>query len=307
MKYYLGIDGGGTKTKFTLCTKDLKIVGEYKSSPCHYLQIGYDGLENMIRNGVSEVCKIARISDENIAHAFIGCAGYEDIAADTPKINASLAKAMGTTPFSVGNDCDNALAGALGGKPGINIIAGTGSIGSGRDESGNHKRCGGWHHAIGGDEGSGYWIAWRLIHEYQRQSDGRDEKTALYDAINEALDLKSDDELVTRVVEEWQMDRKKIAALSPICSKLYEAGDPYAAEILKDCAHELADHAIALKSQLDFKGDIPVSGTGGIFKIGPAVTDEFNRILKEHGMYYVAPLYDPDMGSVLLAILEEKH
>ena len=42
-------------------------------------------------------------------------------------------------------------------KPGVVIIAGTGSIAYGRDADGHAARAGGWGHVLG-DEGSGYWI-----------------------------------------------------------------------------------------------------------------------------------------------------
>ena len=337
VKYYLGVDGGGTKTKFTLC-RDNTIVGEYTSTCCHYLQIGFDGLEKLLRDGIRKVCQQVRETPEaeapkfypsDIDYAFFGLAGYRDVATDDPKIEEAVKLAVDTFasvlkpdgfPYGLGNDCENALAGALAGKPGINIIAGTGSVGCGRDESGGYYRCGGWHHALGGDEGSAYWIACRLLHTFQRQSDGRDEKTALYDAVVDALSLDSDDMLVSRIVEEWEMDRTRIASLAPLVSALAEAGDAPAKAILTDAAKELADYAIAIKKHLRFRstiraggmltsGDaspdsslVPVSGTGGIFSIGPALTDEFDKILRQHGMYYVAPIYTPDIGSVLLAM-----
>ena len=191
---------------------------------------------------------------------------------------------------------------AIATRPGINVIAGAGSVGCGRDGRGGYYRCGGWNHALGGDEGSAFWIAWNLLHVFQRQSDGRAERTALYSAVREALSLSTDDALVTRVVEEWKLDRTRIASLAPIVSALAANGDPSAKAILDDAARQLADYAIAIRKKLDFDGEIPVSGTGGIFSIGPLLTDELSRILREHGMHFVQPLYTPDLGAVLLAI-----
>lgn len=326
MKYYLGVDGGGTKTKFTLCRCDKhsatpygEIVGEYISTCCHYLQIGFDGLERLMTDGIQKTCEQARSNPNagasdfqpaDISCAFFGLAGYGDIASDDPKIKNAIQRALGSLtyesskaiPFGIGNDGENALAGALGGKPGINIIAGTGSVGCGRDHQGNHARCGGWNYALGGDEGSAFWIARNLLHEFQRQSDGRDEKTLLHKTLTDTLQLPSDDALTTRVVQEWGLDRTRIAKLSPIAATLVAAGDPYAKAIIRAAAAELADYAIALKKQLHFEGDVPVSGTGGVFHIGSLLTDEFDRIIKEHGMHYVKPLYEPDIGAVLLAI-----
>ena len=78
---------------------------------------------------------------------------------------------------------------------------------------------------------------------------------------------------------------------------------PYAKAILTGCAKELADLAIVLRGKLDFGDeDVPVSGTGGVFKIGPAVTQPFDEILRAHGMHYVEPATTPDMGALMLAV-----
>ena len=303
MKYYLGIDGGGTKTKFTLCTASGTYINSYIGKTCHYLQCGFDGLAEIIRDGIVQITKEAGLEPSDIAFAFAGCPGYGDVASDEAEIRASIDSGMGEIPHAIGNDCENALAAGIGNRVGINIIAGTGSVGCGINEHGDYERCGGWHHALGGDEGSGYWIGLRLLKEFQRQSDGRDEKTLLYDTVRSALDLRSDGEIVTRVVKEWNLDRTKIASLAPLCLSICNEGDPFAKAILADAASELADLAISLYRRLKFSDiDIPVSGTGGIFKMGAAITEPFSIILKINGMNYVKPILEPDMGAVFLAI-----
>lgn len=311
--YYIGIDGGGTKTKF-LIGRGLEVIGEYAAGGCHYMQIGFDGVEELFRKGIKEVCDNAGIRPEEVAFAYAGFAGYGDVVSDQPMIDEALAKAFGDMPYAAGNDSENALEGALAGRPGINIIAGTGSIGSGRNAAGQFMRCGGWHYVLGGDEGSAYWLAWNLLKEYSRQADGRSPKTLVYDTVNRALDLHSDDEMVTRVVNEWNLDRTRIAGLAPIVTQLYHDGDPYAKDLLSDCAEELAALAIVLYDKLGFADEaadasetIPVSGTGGVFKIGPAVTEPFAHILRAHGMEYVEPATTPDMGALMLAVKHDQR
>lgn len=302
MKYYLGVDGGGTKTRFILCDEDQNLISEYKGGSCHYLQIGFDGISRLISEGLNSVCNIASVSPSEITGAFLGLAGYGDIASDAALIEAAVSSAMQSVPFRIGNDCENALAGALEGRPGINIIAGTGAVGFGRDDSGKTYRCGGWHYALGGDEGSAYWIGWSMLKEFARQSDGRSPKTALHSAIKEYLGITRDDEAVTRVAIEWNLDRGKIAAISPLCSRLCESGDLAATAIMKDCARELADYAESIYRNLKFNEKTPVSGTGGVFSSGKILTDELDRLLRESGMYFTPAAKDPAMGAVVLAI-----
>ena len=40
--YYIGIDGGGTKTSFTLINEQGLKIGQYKTGTTHYAQIGFD-------------------------------------------------------------------------------------------------------------------------------------------------------------------------------------------------------------------------------------------------------------------------
>ena len=307
MKYYIGVDGGGTKTKFTLAREDGMVIAACTTGTCHYLQCGYDGAAEVIRQGIDAVLKRGGDSErtaiqlQDVAQVFIGCAGYGDVEEDTQRLDDVLACAM-SVPFTAGNDCENAHAGALAGKAGINLIAGTGSMGYGVNEKGETARCGGWHHALGSDEGGGYWMGWRLLKEFMRQSDGRDGKTPLYDAVRETLSLTSDDELITRVVEEWGMDRTKIASLAPLVNTLLMQEDPFAKSIVQDAAAELSDLAGALRRRLGFAGTTPVSGTGSIFKIGAPLLDPLAEKLAESDMVYTPPVYEPDLGAVLLAM-----
>lgn len=299
MKVFLGIDGGGTKTKFTLCRNDGRILAENTQPTSHYLQVGLKNVTQVLSDGLLSVCKM--IPPEGITYAFVGCPGFGDTESMTSDILESVGKAMGPIPHVVGNDCESSLAGALMGCPGISLIAGTGSMACGKNDDGTILRCGGWHHAIGSDEGSGYWLSWRLLHEFTRQSDGRDKKTPLYQAVREALNMTADGDVITRVVDAWGMDRTKVASLSRLMEGLCDAGDPYANEILSDAARELSEMAGTLYQRLGFTGAVPVSYTGGVFRLGNRLLSPLGSLLAEKCMYLTAPLYPPDIGSLILA------
>ena len=310
MRYYIGVDGGGTKTKFTLAREDGSVIGMHTAGTCHYLQCGYDSAAKVIREGIDAVLEKGSVTGSrtlqlrDVARVFIGCAGYGDVQEDTQRLDDVLVKAI-PIPFTAGNDCENAHAGALAGKAGINLIAGTGSMGYGVNECGETARCGGWHHALGSDEGGGYWMGWRLLREFMRQSDGRDARTALYDRIRKSLSLRTDDQLIGLVVEQWGMDRTRIASLAPLVQELLAEGDPHAEKIVLDAAQELFDIARALRDRLGFAGQVPVSGTGSIFKIGVPLLDPLAEKLAEGGMVYTPPVYEPDLGAVLLAMRQD--
>ena len=305
MKYYLGIDGGGTKTKFLLADENLRIVAEHTGSSCYYLACGFDGLTKLIDEGINAVCDVARIERSEILSAFAGLSGYDDSKSVNAPIRDAVAAGMKGISFEVANDSENALAGALGGEPGINIIAGTGSIAAGRNAAGEVAKCGGGLHVIGTDEGSAYWIAIRLMHEFTKQDDGRHERTLLYDRIKEILKVEDKQDMISHIVDDWKLERDKMSTLAPLCAELYDAGEPTAIRIMNQVVDEFAEMAIAVYRRLNFAATadspIPVSGTGGVFKMGERIIAPLNKILAEHNMKFVEPLYDPAIGSLILA------
>ena len=307
MRVFLGIDGGGTKTKFCLTDADGQCLATALQPTCHYLQCGMDGMARILQDGTAAVCCAAGISRERIVRAFFGCPGFGEIAADTPAVEAAVARGLGGIAHRIGNDAENALAGALNGAAGINIVAGTGSIGFGKNAAGESMRCGGWHQAIGSDEGSGYWIGMRLLTAFTRQSDGREEKTPLYEALRDALNLQDDFEVISRIVAQWQMDRTKIAALAPLAAQLCARGDSRAAAIVDDAAGELAEIVCAIHRGLHFTGSTQVSYTGGVFQMGEWILKPLRERLEPYGLELVQPQRSPEEGAAILAMQEERE
>lgn len=302
MKYYLGIDGGGTKTKFILCDENGHVITSTNQETCHYLQVDEKTIVERLTKGIDEICKLANINRNDISYAFYGCAGYGDVKKDMEPIRATAAKAFKDIPFSIGNDGDNCLAGATTLKDGINIVCGTGSIGNAYNSKTHEMTsCGGWYHAIGSDECSGYWLAIELLREFTRQADGRDKKTNLYSKVYNHLKLHEDGEVISVCVNDWKMDRTKIASLAGIVEELANEGDPYAIDILKRGAHELFEIIYALYRKMNFKDPIVITYTGGIFNMGDKILKPLEQELNKVNLKLSKPVLTPELGSLLLA------
>ena len=93
MNYYLGIDGGGTKTKFIICDAFGRVQAQSIQPTCHYLQCGLDGVTKVMQDGLCDCLSSSTIKVEQIAAAFIACAGYRDIEKDSPAIEKAVKKA----------------------------------------------------------------------------------------------------------------------------------------------------------------------------------------------------------------------
>lgn len=299
--YYLGIDGGGTKTKYLLVNEELIKVAEIEGPTIHIHQVGVEGIKTQITENVSKICKNASVSINDIAYAFAGVPGYGESMDDMEKIDQAFREVM-KIPYSIDNDAVNGWAGGTACKPGVNVVAGTGSIAYGRNADGKLARCGGFGPGIG-DDGSAYWIALRTINEYTKQKDGRKEKTVLVDILEKEYGITYKYEIVDISFNKLNFNRTEIAKFSTICFLAAEAGCTACKDIFKEAAEAIFAHVKAVSKELNFKEEFVVSYTGGVFKAGNHVLEPLKEMIKESGLkcYLQEPALDPWNGSVLLA------
>lgn len=299
--YYLGIDGGGTKTKYLLVNEGLQKICEREGSTIHIHQVGVEGIKSQLKENISKICEEVNISTKDIAYAFAGVPGYGESLDDMVKIDKAIKEVM-EVPYSIDNDAVNGWAGGTACKPGVNVVAGTGSIAYGRNAEGKLARCGGFGPGIG-DDGSAYWIALRTINEYTRQKDGRSEKTVLVDILEKEYNISYKYEIVDIAFNRLKFNRTELAKFSTICFLAAEAGCLACKKIFEDAARAIFEHIYAISKELNFNEEFVVSYTGGVFKAGKHVLEPLNEMIKESGLkcYLQEPELDPWNGSVLLA------
>jgi N-acetylglucosamine kinase-like BadF-type ATPase len=194
-------------------------------------------------------------------------------------------------------------AGSLAAEDGINIVAGTGSIGYGQ-RGGRAARAGGWGEAFS-DEGSAYWIAMQGLNVYSRMSDGRLPRGPLHALINESLALSNDLDLCAHVYGANARSRGELAQLSPLVTRAAALGDAHAQDIFRRAGHELARIADALRQQLGYEDGETVrpSYSGGAFAAGELLLFPFRQALAAASPSFelCQPLHEPHFGAALYA------
>ena len=121
--YYLGIDGGGTKTEFLLCDREGRRVATVLLGASNPIDIGIDACRRVLDEGIAEVTRGIPLRKISV---FAGIAGGIS-GENRERIRAHLA-GYGFGLCENGSDAQNAVAMALGEGDGITMIAGTGSI-----------------------------------------------------------------------------------------------------------------------------------------------------------------------------------
>ena len=300
--YFLGVDGGGTKTEFVCIDAAGAVVARTVTGTTYHVEIGVDEAVARLQQGIAEICGRLDIVPEALDFVFFGLPAYGEDKMIDPKLDASCGRLLGHDRYACGNDMVCGWAGSLGCEDGINIVAGTGSIAYGERQS-RGARAGGWGEVIG-DEGSAYWIALQGLAHFSRMSDGRASKSLLHDRISEVLALRDDLDLCQHVMGPAAMSRSKIAGLAAVVSGAAADGDEGSHAILMSAAQELAALAMAVRNVLDFPVDakVPLSWSGGVLLQEELVRDAFARIINETGMFSLTePLHAPGYGAALYA------
>lgn len=155
MKYYLGIDGGGTRTTAAVSDENGNIRFKAVGKSINFYSVGMEKARENLKNVINDIYK--NIGEIEFESAFIGCSALDNEASNET-ITALCDGVIKAKKIGMNSDVYVALASSGEDKCRIVAICGTGSIVTGIAENGNVITKGGWGH-IFGDEGSAYSIA----------------------------------------------------------------------------------------------------------------------------------------------------
>lgn len=297
MAFYLGIDGGGTKTR-CLLADETTVLAKAMTGGCSVIRYGEQKAREALHTAIRQVCATARISPDQIHAICIGAAGAArpEIAATIRSILAELAPDMVPANIEVVGDNVIALEAAFGAGPGVIVISGTGSIAYGRDANGHTARAGGWGFAIS-DEGSGHWIGRRTVRAILSARD-QGVETILTALVLEGWKLGGIDELVQQANSTPPPDFPR---LFPLVLGAAHEGDSIARSLLTEAGTELANLAGIVISRLRSQAPaLPVAMTGSVFRQSAEVRHVFYHALqmKYPGIDVHQELADPAEGAL---------
>lgn len=286
MKFFLGVDGGASRTTALVGDELGAMVGEGKAGPSN----AADDLVSVLREAIGAALNGREVEFEAACLGLSGGAENKD---------ALVRRAVHAKRYSITHDALVALVGATGGGPGVVTIAGTGSIAFGRNAQGRVARAGGWGYAFG-DEGSAFDIARQGLRAALRMEEGWGAKTALLRALTEAGESASANELLHRLYADFS--RARVARLATVVDDAARAGDAVAIDILKGEAQALATIASAVGARLFGAEDtVTFSFSGGVFR-SPIVLERFRMLMELDARHRVAPpLYSPARGALIEA------
>jgi len=298
VSYYLGIDGGGTKTTCAL-GDDAHVLARVTSGPSNIVRVGEPMTRESLQQCVKQACAAAGISPLQVVRTCVGGSGAArpELA---EKVRGMLAEIL-SSPVAVVGDMETALEAAFGVGPGVIVIAGTGSIAYGRNRKGRTARAGGWGFAVG-DEGSAHWIGRTAVSLVLRTADENSsgpEDSSLAAALFKAWNVASYLDLARMGNAVPPPD---FAALLPA---VVSSQDLLAQRVLGNAGRELARTAGVVIRRLFTvdEEDVPVGMTGGVFRHAQLVRESFyNELRQLDARVQMGPnVVDPVEGALSMA------
>ncbi|MES2898390.1 MAG: BadF/BadG/BcrA/BcrD ATPase family protein [Pseudomonadota bacterium] len=270
----LGIDAGGTRTRWALADTGGAILAEGEVAGLSALQMGSVAGRESVQANFAELARAVLAHGQPIRVQ----AGLTGFGGDGDQLRRWLAELLGVNPARVVlcNDIEIAFFDSFAAGEGYLVYAGTGSIGAFIDAGGQFHRAGG-RGVMLDDGGGGFWIAREALRQIWR---AEDEAPGCWRASPMARAV-----FAQIGGEDWSLSRQFIygqergavgkLALAVAASA---ATDPAAAAILQDAGRELARLAQALTQRY---GARPVTLAGRAAELHPLIFNAMRAALPD--------------------------
>jgi len=271
-KLGLGIDAGGTQTRWALARPDGTVIASGHVAGSSALQMASSDGRERLRTVFTS------LAQDVLAHGRPAsiCAGLTGFGGDSAVLTGWLGDLLGVAPaaISVRNDIEIAYLDSFAPGDGYLVYAGTGSIAAFIDTAGTFHRAGG-HGVMLDDGGGGFWIAREAMRRIWRREDEtpgawRDSPMAraVFDHVGGSDWSFSRQFIYTR-------ERGEIGQLALAVAATADA-DPDALAILQSAGRELARLAAALAGRFGVR---PVVLAGRAAALHPAIFDAMRAAL----------------------------
>lgn len=270
----LGIDAGGTRTRWALAEAGGRIVAEGEAAGMSASQMGSGAGWQLLQAALGSLCR-------DVQGAGQPCrvrAGLTGFGGDGAALRACLAGALAldVSAITLSNDIEIAYLDSFAPGEGYLVYAGTGSIAAWIDQDGAFHRAGG-RGVLLDDGGGGYWIAREALRRIWRLEDeapGSWIDSALARAV--FAQIGGSDWALSREFMYGQQ-RGEIGKLALAVAAAADS-DPAALAILDQAGRELARLALALVKRC---GPRPVALAGRAAELHPAIAAALRAALPE--------------------------
>lgn len=297
-----GIDGGGTRSRIALSTRDGDILCRLEGTSTNIYATQSGQVAETLRKLIEDACAECGRSVSEIVAGCIGSAGLSR-PRERAMFKAAFADLLGARiPVRLCDDSEILLVGGIGELQGVCLVAGTGSIAFGRLADGSSARAGGMGWRLG-DEGSAWWIGQQAVCRMLRSMEQRDIPTGMMSGLLHHFQVQESWELIP-LFNGNLLDKAVIAAAAPIVTIAAQQGDALALDILHQAADELYLLVASVVGRLPALRESRFVCAGGVMEHDKIILDDFRRIMSERlpAMNWMKPEGSALDGALILAM-----
>jgi N-acetylglucosamine kinase-like BadF-type ATPase len=300
MRYFLGIDVGSSKTHALIVDETGQCVGFGKAGAGNHQGVGYDGLENVLRESFEAAREMSGVENADIAGAGFGVAGCDFPSDREPHLKA-ISKLGLSCPVEVVNDGMNGLlAGATCGI-GVNVTAGSSNNCRGRNKNGKEGRIVGngmWF----GENGGASEIVQRALQMVNYAWIKRIPPTALTKVLMEGVGASDEMDLMEGISNS-QYHLFPFLAIQVMDAA--REGDAAAREVIRWAGEELGWLAVAVARQIEMENDeVEIIQSGSVFDAGEIIMNPMRDLVMKYCPHAKLIRLDgpPVVGAVILGM-----
>jgi N-acetylglucosamine kinase-like BadF-type ATPase len=257
--YFLGFDGGGTKTDCVLANAEGQVVARATAGPSNPLRSGYTRAWFSLGDAADSVMKQESITSGHIRGVCAGLGGASRSGV-ARRVTTFFERSYPNSRVRVTTDLEIALEAAFGAAEGIILLAGTGSAAYGRNTHGVTARAGGrgpWF----SDEGSTFDIGRRAVQAVALAEEHRGSATTLSARIFEFHQSRNWEQLSDQITKNADSVFPKTF---PLVAELAEDGDAVCRAILSAAAASLSELAACVVKEFGWHDrHTPIAKVGG--------------------------------------------
>lgn len=280
MQYFIGVDGGGTKSRLIIGDIMGKKLFISQGDSINIFSVGIEKSFKSLKNLIDSALIKHQIPLSDIERICIASAGLAR-PYELNKFNNFFLKTYPGTQTILITDIMALLVGALGSEDGICLISGTGSVAMGRDNN-QIIRSGGFGWKLG-DEGSASNIALEAVKRIIRSSENRDLKTLMTKPILNHFGLKKIEDTI-KFFHDPKLDKSTVASAAYIVTEFARKGDLLALDILEIGASELFNLVLSVQSRLASRSNRTLVTAGGVFEHDEVLSDFFKREVQKYNL-----------------------
>jgi len=307
MRYFAGIDGGGTKTHCMICDENGTIVGEGKAGASNYQVVGSEASRLEIEKAFLAALSNSSLHMSNISYVFLGLSGADE-PYDITELTFICQKIFNSIPFKIVNDVWICLRSALRQEWGVVSICGTGFNAAAKDIGGKEiiLRAEGYEL---GNLGGGDQLARIALHYAFRADEGTGQETLLQTEIPKALCFPNMSMLFSAFRQSEELMEESLGKIPPLVFKLAAQRDSVCQNILINLGKAMGEEICGVITRIGLEDSkFPIVLGGSIYGdctshlLIDALTIKIHQTAQN--AFIIFPKRPPVAGALICALEE---